>query len=136
MKATGIIRRIDDLGRVVIPKEVRRTMKIKEGDPLEIFLEGEMVCFRRYNPIEEREWEKALNIVGYMIEGDFALLNRYGEVMASRCAETVVIDTRNYSKEIRVDGECEGYLMALQEDIDRDKIAVAVKMIEELFRGE
>lgn len=136
MKATGIIRRIDDLGRVVIPKEIRRTMKIKEGDPLEIFLEGEMVCFRRYNPIEKREWEKALNIVGYMIEGDFALLNRYGEVMASRSAKTVVVDCRHCSKPIMLNGECEGYLMALQEEIDGDKIAVAVKMIEELFREE
>ena len=39
MKATGIVRRIDDLGRVVIPKEIRRTMRIREGDPLEIFCE-------------------------------------------------------------------------------------------------
>lgn len=39
MKATGIIRRIDDLGRVVIPKEIRQTLKIREGDPLEIFIE-------------------------------------------------------------------------------------------------
>ena len=41
MKATGIVRRIDDLGRVVIPKELRRTMRIKEGDPLEIFVDRE-----------------------------------------------------------------------------------------------
>lgn len=49
MKSTGIVRRIDDLGRVVIPKEVRRTMRIKEGDPLELFMEGEYVCFKRYD---------------------------------------------------------------------------------------
>ncbi len=49
MKSTGIVRRIDDLGRVVIPKEVRRTMHIKEGDPLELFMEGEFVCFKRYD---------------------------------------------------------------------------------------
>ena len=48
MKATGIIRRIDDLGRVVIPKEIRRTLKIKEGDPLEIFLDRDYVCFKKY----------------------------------------------------------------------------------------
>lgn len=48
MKATGIIRRIDDLGRVVLPKEVRRTLKIKEGDPLEIFLDKDCVCFKKY----------------------------------------------------------------------------------------
>lgn len=50
MKATGIIRRIDDLGRVVIPKEIRRTVHIREGDPLEIFLEGDGVVFKKYNP--------------------------------------------------------------------------------------
>lgn len=49
MKATGIIRRIDDLGRVVIPKEIRRTLSIREGEPLEIFTEGrDTVCFRKY----------------------------------------------------------------------------------------
>ena len=54
MKATGIVRRIDDLGRVVIPKEIRRTMRIREGDPLEIFVsnEGEVI-FKKYSPISE-----------------------------------------------------------------------------------
>ncbi len=50
MKATGIVRRIDDLGRVVIPKEIRRTMRIREGDPLEIYTEKEgSVIFRKYS---------------------------------------------------------------------------------------
>lgn len=49
MKATGIIRRIDDLGRVVIPKEIRRNCGIREGDSLEIFLHEGCVCFRKYN---------------------------------------------------------------------------------------
>lgn len=49
MKATGIIRRIDDLGRVVIPREIRRTLHIKEGDPFEIFLDNKGgVMFRKY----------------------------------------------------------------------------------------
>ncbi len=54
MKATGIVRRIDDLGRVVIPKEIRRTMRIREGDPLEIFTdrEGEIIL-KKYSPIGE-----------------------------------------------------------------------------------
>lgn len=57
MKATGIVRRVDDLGRVVIPKEIRRQMKIKEGEPLEIYTEGKCVCFRKYNAdlVEEIE---------------------------------------------------------------------------------
>ena len=51
MKATGIVRRIDDLGRVVIPKEIRRELRIREGDPLEIFVDKNegLVCFQRYD---------------------------------------------------------------------------------------
>ena len=54
MKATGFVRRIDDLGRVVIPKEIRRTHRIKEGDPLEIYTDrdGEVI-FKKYSPIGE-----------------------------------------------------------------------------------
>ena len=54
MKATGIVRRIDDLGRVVIPKEIRRTLRIKEGTPMEIFTdrEGEIIL-KKYSPIGE-----------------------------------------------------------------------------------
>ena len=52
MKATGIVRKIDELGRIVIPKEIRRTMRIREGDPLEIFTEkdGEVI-FKKYSPV-------------------------------------------------------------------------------------
>ena len=54
MKATGIVRRIDDLGRVVVPKEIRRTLRIREGDPMEIFTdrEGEIIL-KKYSPIRE-----------------------------------------------------------------------------------
>ena len=54
MKATGIVRRIDDLGRIVIPKEIRRTLRIREGDPLEIYTEanGEVV-FKKYSHVGE-----------------------------------------------------------------------------------
>ena len=67
MKATGIVRRIDDLGRVVIPKEIRRTMRIREGDPLEIYTESDgSVVFRKYSPIGElsrvsAEYAEAIN---------------------------------------------------------------------------
>ncbi|WP_449538334.1 stage V sporulation protein T [Ferdinandcohnia sp. Marseille-Q9671] len=66
MKATGIVRRIDDLGRVVIPKEIRRTLRIREGDPLEIFVDrdGEVIL-KKYSPISElsdfaKEYAEAL----------------------------------------------------------------------------
>jgi AbrB family transcriptional regulator (stage V sporulation protein T) len=67
LKATGIVRRIDDLGRVVIPKEIRRTLRIREGDPLEIFTdrEGEVIL-KKYSPIGElsdlsKEYEESLH---------------------------------------------------------------------------
>ena len=56
MKATGLVRRIDDLGRVVIPKEIRRKLRIREGDPLELLLDDDKVIFRKYSfisPIEK-----------------------------------------------------------------------------------
>ena len=66
MKATGIVRRIDDLGRVVIPKEIRRALRIREGDPLEIFVDrdGEVIL-KKYSPISElsdfsKEYAEAL----------------------------------------------------------------------------
>ena len=69
MKATGIVRRIDDLGRVVIPKEIRKTMRIREGQAMEIFTgrEGDIVL-KKYSPIEEMaedaaEYAKALSSV-------------------------------------------------------------------------
>ena len=70
MKATGIVRRIDDLGRVVMPKEIRRTMRIREGDPLEIYTnnDGEVI-FKKYSPIGELsafsvQYAEALHKIG------------------------------------------------------------------------
>ena len=62
MKTTGIVRRIDDLGRIVIPKEVRRALHIEEGDPLEIYVDNNTVCLRnyKYRAVEEA-CEEVLN---------------------------------------------------------------------------
>ncbi len=67
MKATGIVRRIDDLGRVVVPKEIRRTLRIREGEPLEIYVdkEGEIIL-KKYSPIADlghfaKEYADSLN---------------------------------------------------------------------------
>ena len=80
MKATGIVRRIDDLGRVVIPKEIRRTLRIKEGAPLEIFTdrEGEIIL-KKYSPIGEL--------------GTFS--KEYAEALAQACNHTVCITDRD-----------------------------------------
>lgn len=70
MKATGIVRRIDDLGRVVIPKEIRRSCRIREGEPLEIYLDqmnGQpVVCFRKY----ETGFVNSLTTLADAIEGE------------------------------------------------------------------
>ena len=81
MKATGIVRRIDDLGRVVIPKEIRRTMRIREGDPLEIFTEkdGEVV-FKKYSPVGELS--------------PFAV--QYADVLSRACNMTVLVCDRDH----------------------------------------
>ena len=80
MKATGIVRRIDDLGRVVIPKEIRRTMRIREGDPLEIYTdrEGEVI-FKKYSPIGELS--------------SFAA--QYAETLHKTCDMAVIISDRD-----------------------------------------
>lgn len=63
MKSTGIVRRIDDLGRVVIPKEIRRSMHIKEGDPLELYVSGKgEVVFKKYSPDNTNE------VVDYLVK--------------------------------------------------------------------
>lgn len=74
MKATGIVRRIDDLGRVVIPKEIRRTLRIREGDPLEIFTDRDGgVILKKYSPIEEltdfsKEYCESLQqVIGHVV---------------------------------------------------------------------
>jgi stage V sporulation protein T len=75
MKATGIVRRIDDLGRVVIPKEIRRTCHIKEGDPLEIFLENGAVVFKKYSygaALDFKQFEEyAIEMRGSMTEDQY-----------------------------------------------------------------
>jgi AbrB family transcriptional regulator (stage V sporulation protein T) len=81
MKATGIVRRIDDLGRVVIPKEIRRTMRIREGDPLEIYTDNDgEVIFKKYSPLGEL--------------GAFAV--QYAEVLNKTSGFPVVVCDRDH----------------------------------------
>ncbi len=80
MKATGIVRRIDDLGRVVIPKEIRRVLRIREGDPLEIYTdrEGEVI-FKKYSPIGE--------LVSFAAQ--------YADTLNKTCGMSVIISDRD-----------------------------------------
>lgn len=76
MKPTGIVRRIDDLGRVVMPKELRRTLRIREGDPLEIFVSGDSVMLKKYSPATGEIGEAAKDYVRTLAEvtGHIALV--------------------------------------------------------------
>lgn len=136
MRATGIIRRVDDLGRVVIPKEIRRQMKIKDGDPLEVFLEGNKVCFERYSPINTEKWETAFRIAKVMLPNDkFALLNRYGEVEQTN-VKMPTINKDDFSAEIRADGEIEGYVQSLEPEVSHVNFTDTAKVISALFEEE
>ena len=81
MKATGIVRRIDDLGRVVIPKEIRRTLRIREGDPLEIYTDSDgEVIFKKYSPIGELS----------------SFSSQYAEVLAKISGFPILISDRDH----------------------------------------
>lgn len=80
MRATGIIRRVDDLGRIVIPKEIRRVLRIRESDPLEFFTDSNTICLKKYHPYETETWEKANKILLPIIK-NFAILDGYGEAV-------------------------------------------------------
>jgi stage V sporulation protein T len=78
LKATGIVRRIDDLGRVVIPKEIRRTLRIREGDPLEIFVDrdGEVIL-KKYSPIGDKELSDDSVLLRAVKSGEGTLVTFY-----------------------------------------------------------
>lgn len=112
MKATGIVRRIDDLGRVVIPKEIRRTMRIREGDPLEIYTsnDGEVI-FKKYSPVNELSdgTMQAAEVISKLAGSAVVILDRdhvvavagvqkkeYGERRVSSALEDLLENRKTY----------------------------------------
>ena len=100
MKATGIVRRIDELGRVVIPKEIRRTQRIRRGDPLEIFTTGDgEVIFKKYSPIGEMstvaaQYTEVLNksfaLTAFVADRDHILaVSGAGRRIRGRCGRNI-----------------------------------------------
>jgi stage V sporulation protein T len=102
MKATGIVRRIDDLGRVIIPKELRRTLKIREGDPLEIFIDNDgNVIFKKYTYFGDFDYKKAMNVLKPFLSGThFALYNNYLEYVCGT-------DRATFQDEFTIDYDCQ-----------------------------
>lgn len=84
MRATGIIRRIDDLGRVVIPKEIRRSLRIREGDPLEIYITDDAVTFKRVSLLQEIEFGKITAVIKHILPCGFALVDNIDNVKINK----------------------------------------------------
>ena len=100
MKATGIVRRIDDLGRVVIPKEIRRTLRIRESDPLEIFTDHEgAIILKKYSPIGElgsfaKQYAESLS----QVSGHLALIADRDQIIAAAASNSKQVLGKSVSR--------------------------------------
>ena len=117
MRATGIVRRIDDLGRIVIPKELRRTLRIRESDPIEIFSgrEGEIIL-KKYSPMGEisvfaRQYAESLA----QVSGRAALITDRDQFIAVAGGFRTFLG-KSISKELEVKPENRETLMAMADD--------------------
>jgi AbrB family transcriptional regulator, stage V sporulation protein T len=131
MKATGIVRRIDDLGRVVIPKEIRRTLRIREGDPLEIFTDREGgVILKKYSPIGElsdfaKEYAESLQqAIGHivLISDKDAIISVSGAPKKDYLEKKVSNDLERVMEERKTVslGEGNGKVISLYDDEEAD----------------
>ena len=139
MKATGIIRRIDDLGRVVIPKEIRRSLKIREGDPLEILIEKNCVCFKKYSTLGSFS-EDILRVAQDMAQRTFnhqiAIYDRDSKVSGPNSYSSYVDESwednsTSFEYEgmgvypIVSDGELYGYICCPESDMSAEMTMIA-----------
>lgn len=121
MRATGIVRRIDDLGRVVIPKEIRRTLHLKEGDPLELYTDRDgAIVFKKYSPSNTNE------VVNYLANTASALgftIGIYDDLGAFRGGSRI----GSYNDHIDLEVEKENLIIVADEDIfDRGYLFIKV----------
>ncbi|MDD2444326.1 MAG: stage V sporulation protein T [Desulfotomaculaceae bacterium] len=134
MKATGIVRRIDDLGRVVIPKEIRRTMRIREGDPLEIFTdrEGEVIL-KKYSPIGElgefaSEYADSLNeTLGHIscIADKDSIIAVAGAPKKQLMNKLISPDVEKVMMERKMAVFNESYFLTADEDVSYNSVVIA-----------
>ena len=133
MRATGIVRKLDDLGRIVIPKEIRKAMKIDAGTPMEIFTHNGAVCFKPYCVIGPREFAQAKKIVNSMYGFDFALADTFGGVQA-------LVGENEFDRgfSICVDGDEVAKLLVKDADCSSrmTTIDTIVKVLEKFFNDE
>jgi len=147
LKATGIVRRIDELGRVVIPKEIRRTLRIREGDPLEIFTdrEGEVIL-KKYSPIGElgdfaKEYtgalHQALGHIAAICDKDVVITaagTTRRELIDKSIHEDIERVMKNREKIMRTRGE--GNLLHITNDEDDDKQYTSQVIVPILAEGD
>ena len=139
MKATGIVRRIDDLGRVVIPREIRRSLKIHEGDPLEILIEKNCVCFKKYSTLGSFS-EDILRVAQDMAQRTFnhqiAIYDRDSKVSGPNSYSSYVDESwednsTSFEYEgmgvypIISDGELYGYICCPESDMSAEMTMIA-----------
>ena len=139
MKATGIVRRIDDLGRVVIPREIRRSLKIREGDPLEILIEKNCVCFKKYSTLDSFS-EDILRVAQDMAQRTFnhqiAIYDRDSKVSGPNSYSSYVDESwednsTSFEYEgmgvypIVSDGELYGYICCPESDMSAEMTMIA-----------
>ena len=139
MKATGIVRQIDDLGRVVIPREIRRSLKIREGDPLEILIEKNCVCFKKYSALglfSEDILRVAQDMAQRTFKHQIAIYNRDSKISGpnsySSYADESWEDNRTPFKDegigvypIISDGELYGYICCPESDMGAEMTMIA-----------
>lgn len=155
MKATGIVRRIDDLGRVVIPKEIRRNFHIREGDPMEIYMseDGQYVCFKKYMVTEEPNIKTILKALYESAGAEFgrdavALYNENNELLFvnrrnnpsfpkdfDTCATSAMEIGDHYVVPILDQCQPIAYLV-LPKDADRKLVRAMVRTAEYAIRNE
>lgn len=141
MNSTGIIRRVDDLGGIIIPKTVRQEMKIEEGSPLEFFInrDDNSLILKRYKVLHDNDYDKAKKLLQKIITAnDFALYNEWKELevcsyvniqnipFATTCTEKSVCNIYNYGQPI-----C---YLAVNGIISPEILRIAVSVLQEFFR--
>ena len=153
MKATGIIRRMDDLGRIVIPKEIRRNLRLREGDPMELFISDDHdgVEFRKYNPVSEPDYKRYIQILRAAakmnnVELKFYFVDRDGlaivpnvlpehvrdfaaEAVESRAAKFTNVDPDERITAFRLDIDDDFVAALLIESANDAKTVAAVEML-------
>ena len=135
MKATGIVRRIDDLGRIVVPKEIRRAMRIKEGDPLELYTDGDCVIFKRYRPVGNADWDQAGKLISHILDCDFCLYDSWSRVFKRGNTQFEnVYESGDYDKRVvGRNGEIWGYLVTEHDEGNEKRKVMAVKVLQQFL---